>query len=153
MYEEFPFLKANELVLEGSAWLRDMLLPEGSVAREAETNEDSWEQAQAHFSRAVAALEERSHEKVEEGGEEVEGHGWVPHFRVEVVDPKAAAALAALTGLLEPVLRLHAADVASKLTEQYVQEVESFFKTEFAENLALEQRYYDEQQDSQPEPY
>jgi hypothetical protein len=150
MFEEYPFTAAQESITQGCAWLAELLLPEGHPERECPSNAESWEQARAFLMRAVATLDERGREHVEDGGQHSPDNGWLPAFRTDVIDADAAAAADAIREALGPLLRVPSLIVPDNayLEQRRIETIVSLLESRYPKRLQAER----EASANQPDP-
>lgn len=148
MRSDTPFLDAIGAVTEGCNWLEDLVRPEGDPRSECDSHEDAWEQADAHLSKAISGLEDHGFDRVESGGSDVEGHGWVPAYASVVIDQPAVDAAAALVRIFKPLRDLQdVALIASAVAPDVITSLRTALAP-FQNRADFEQTYLD----AQPEP-
>jgi len=143
MFDETPFTSAQRLIDEACAWLAEMLLVEGHPDRECASNEDSWEQAQDGLQRAIGLLEDNGRERIESGGQEVAGYGWVPAYETLTIDPDVAGAADALRAVADPLLRLDARSVVPLVTRDLVDGIRALLAAGYTRRIDSEQAMID----------
>lgn len=149
MRSETPFLNASNALSEGCNWLEDLVHPEGDSRSECDTHADAWEQAESHLSRAIAELEEHGLDRVEKGGSDVPGHGWVPAFGSVVIYPPAVDAAEAIRAFFKPLQSLQElALIVPAVTPDVIASLRSALAP-FQGRIGVEQDHLD----AQPEPY
>lgn len=149
MLSDTPFLDASNHLAEGCNWLEELTRAEGDARNECETHEESWDQAQTYLSRAIDDLKAHGIDRVEEGGYEAEGYGWVPIYASVVVDEPAANAAAALTAIFQPLQDLREVALIVPAVTPGVIALLRAALAPFESRIDCEREYLD----AQPEPY
>lgn len=148
MRSDTPFLDASKALSEGCNWLEDLVRPEGDPRSECDTHEVAWEQAESHLSRAIAELEEHGLDRVEKGGSEVPGHGWVPAYGSVVIDQPAVDAAEAIKAIFKPLQDLREVPlIVPGVTTEVIASFREALRP-FQERIDSEQ----EHSEAQPEP-